>query len=73
MRPLEPLAALSPLARLLKSAPAAEVTGELDRLATIPLEPLPAAALVFARGALRLREGALVQARDELEIERAHV
>jgi tetratricopeptide (TPR) repeat protein len=67
MRPLEPLAALSPIARLLRSAPAADVTAELDRLATIPLEPLPAAALVFARGALRLREGALVQARDELD------
>jgi tetratricopeptide (TPR) repeat protein len=67
MRPLEPLAALSPIARLLRSAPAADVTAELDRLATIPLEPLPAASFVFARGALRLREGALVQARDELD------
>jgi tetratricopeptide (TPR) repeat protein len=67
MRPLEPLASLSPIARLLKSAPAAEVVAELDRLAVIPLEPLPAAALLFARGARSLREGALVQARDELD------
>ena len=67
MRPLEPLAALSPIARLLRSAPAAAVVAELDRLAVIPLEPLPAASLAFARGALRLREGALVQARDELD------
>ena len=66
MRPLEPLAPFSPIARLLRSAPAAEVVAELDRLATIPLEPLPAAALAFARGARSLREGALVQARDEL-------
>ncbi len=67
MRPLEPLAPLSPIARLLKSAPAAAVVAELDRLTALPLEPLPAAALAFARGALRLREGALVQARDELD------
>jgi tetratricopeptide (TPR) repeat protein len=67
MRPLEPLAPVSSIARLLKSAPAAEVVAELDRLAAIPLEPLPAAALAFARGALRLREGALAQARDELD------
>jgi tetratricopeptide (TPR) repeat protein len=67
MRPLEPLAPFSPIARLLKSAPAADVVAELDRLALVALEPLPAAALTFARGALRLREGALVQARDELD------
>ncbi len=66
MRPLEPLAAVSPLARLLRSAPAAEVLAELDRLAALALEPLPAAALIFARGALRLREGALAPAREEL-------
>lgn len=67
MRPLEPLAPFSPIARLLKSAPAAEVVAELDRLATIPLEPLPAASLSFARGARSLREGALIQAREELD------
>ncbi|MFS8072070.1 MAG: hypothetical protein ACMG6S_37350, partial [Byssovorax sp.] len=66
MRPLEPLAAVSPIARLLRSAPAAEVSAELDRLAALALEPLPAAALLFARGALRLREGALAPAREEL-------
>ena len=66
MRPLEPLAAVSPIARLLKSAPAAEVLAELDRLAALALDPLPAAALLFARGALRLREGALAPAREEL-------
>lgn len=66
MRPLEPLAALSPIARLLRSAPAAEVLAELDRLGAIALEPLQAAALTFARGALRLREGALAPAREEL-------
>lgn len=67
MRPLEPLASLSPIARLLKSAPAAEVAAELARLAALPLEPLPAAAFAYARGALRLREGALVDARALLD------
>ena len=67
MRPLEPLLELSPIARLLRSAPAAEVLAELDRLAAIALDPLPAAALAFARGALRLREGALAPAHEELD------
>lgn len=67
MRPLEPLSPVSPIARLLRSAPTAEVSAELDRLAALTLDPLPAAALMFARGALRLREGALTQAHDELD------
>jgi tetratricopeptide (TPR) repeat protein len=67
MRPLEPLSPVSPIARMLRSAPVNEVSAELDRLAALTLDPLPAAALMFARGALRLREGALTQAHDELD------
>lgn len=57
MRPLDPLAELSPIAKLLAGVPAAEVRAELDRL--VGLTGDEAAALDFARGALALREGAL--------------
>ncbi|WP_437720804.1 hypothetical protein [Sorangium sp. So ce861] len=75
MRPLDPLDAVSPLSRLLRSAPGAEVRAELDRIEALlgaagapaaapaapplPGGPLLAAALGFGRGALALREGAL--------------
>ncbi|WP_437313478.1 hypothetical protein [Sorangium sp. So ce385] len=75
MRPLDPLDGVSPLPRLLRSAPGAEVRAELDRIEALlgeggapaaapaapplPGGPLLAAALVFGRGALALREGAL--------------
>ena len=67
MRPLDPLASTSTVAHLLKSAAAAHVRAELARLEGAALEPVPAAALTFARGALALREGSLVAARTELE------
>ncbi len=75
MLPLDPLdERMSPLSRLLRSAPGAEVRAELDGVearlgevgdpaaarAALPSgEPLLAAALGFGRGALALREGAL--------------
>ncbi|KYF72661.1 hypothetical protein [Sorangium cellulosum] len=70
MLPLDPLDSVSPLPRLLRSAPAAEVHAELDRLeelldavcdpAAAPAgSALLAAALGFGRGAIALREGAL--------------
>jgi tetratricopeptide (TPR) repeat protein len=66
MRPLDPLTPLSPIVRLLRQAPAPEVRAELERLSALSLEPLPAAALLFARGALSLREGALDPAQKSL-------
>ena len=66
MRPLDPLTPLSPIVRLLRQAPAAEVRVELDRLAALALDPLPAAALLFARGAFSLRDGALDPAQKSL-------
>ncbi|MFO0756213.1 MAG: tetratricopeptide repeat protein [Byssovorax sp.] len=66
MRPLDPLSPLSPIVRLLRQAPAAEVRAELDRLGALALDPLPAAALLFARGAFSLREGALNPAEASL-------
>jgi tetratricopeptide (TPR) repeat protein len=69
MRPLEPLAERSPLARLLAGAPAAEVHAEIARLEGDVLagDPAGAAALGFARGAMALREGALADARAALD------
>ena len=67
MRPLEPLATISPLARLLAGAPAAEVHAELARLDALTLDPTCTAALNFARGALALREGGLLAARTTLD------
>ncbi len=66
MRPLDPLASSSTIANLLKAAAAPQVHDELTRLGALTLDPAPAAALTFARGALMLREGSLVAARTEL-------
>jgi len=66
MRPLEPLAASSAIARLLKGAPANEVRTEVARLGERTLHGAEAAALAFARGALALREGALDAAHTDL-------
>ncbi|WP_437807010.1 hypothetical protein [Sorangium sp. So ce1078] len=74
MLPLDPIEGVSPLSRLLRSAPAAEVRAELGRIEALlggasdpatgpaarhPGGPLLAAALGFGRGALALREGTL--------------
>lgn len=59
MRPLDALLPRSPIARLLASAPADDVRVELARLDGLGLGGVEAAAAVFARGALALREGAL--------------
>ncbi|WP_437708016.1 tetratricopeptide repeat protein [Sorangium sp. So ce448] len=79
MLPLDPIDSVSPLSRLLRSAPGAEVRAELDRVeallgvgrdpaAAVPDGgPLVAAALGFGRGALALREGALDAAVLHLE------
>jgi tetratricopeptide (TPR) repeat protein len=67
MRPLDPLAPTSTIAHLLRSAAAAHVRAELARLEAASLDPAPAAALAFARGAFSLREGSLAAARVELE------
>src|SRR5277367_1072847 len=66
MRPLDLLPSTSSLAHLLLNAAGPPVRAEIARLAALPLEPGPAAALLFARGALSLREGALETARAEL-------
>src|SRR5262249_17916035 len=66
MKPLEPLASLSPIARLLKQAKAALVSAKIERMATLSLDAEKAAALRFARGALSLREGGLDAASAEL-------
>src|SRR5262249_27309321 len=66
VRPLEPLASVSEIARLLKTAPAPDVRTELDRLGGLGLAGAGVAALAFARGALALREGALDAAHAEL-------
>lgn len=79
MLPLDPIDSVSPLSRLLRSAPGAEVRAELDRIeallgvgrdpaaAALHGGPLVAAALGFGRGALALREGALDAAVLHLE------
>ncbi|WP_437766237.1 hypothetical protein WMF27_25635 [Sorangium sp. So ce281] len=79
MLPLDPIDSVSPLSRLLRSAPGAEVRAELDRVeallgagrdpaaAVLDGGPLVAAALGFGRGALALREGALDAAVLHLE------
>jgi tetratricopeptide (TPR) repeat protein len=66
MRPLDPLAAISPIAKLLKGAPAPEARAELARLEALPLEGAAAAARIFAEGALALRDGALDAAHARL-------
>jgi tetratricopeptide (TPR) repeat protein len=67
VKPLEPLAAISPIARLLKQARAAEVRTEMDRLGALDLDAAQAAAYRFARGAEGLRGGALDAALAELD------
>ncbi|MBI4699955.1 MAG: tetratricopeptide repeat protein [Deltaproteobacteria bacterium] len=59
MKPLDVLSEISPIAQLLREAPADPVRQELDRLDGLPLAPLAVAGRRFARGALCLREGRL--------------
>ena len=66
IRPLDPLHEVSSIARLLKSAPAEEAHAEMARLEAQDLDPLRAAARLFAKGALGQREGALDVARESL-------
>lgn len=66
IRPLDPLTGVSPIATLLKSAPAEEAHAEIVRLGSLELDPLGRAARAFARGALAQREGALDTARADL-------
>ncbi|MDI1429942.1 tetratricopeptide repeat protein [Polyangium sorediatum] len=66
IRPLDPLHEVSSIARLLKSAPAEEAHAEMARLEAQGLDPLRAAARLFAKGALGQREGALDVARESL-------
>ncbi|MDI1478301.1 tetratricopeptide repeat protein [Polyangium sp. y55x31] len=66
IRPLDPLNEVSSIARLLKSAPAEEAHAEMARLEAQDLDPLRAAARLFAKGALGQREGALDVARESL-------
>lgn len=67
MLPLDPLATRSSVARLLKGAPAAEVHAELSRLSDLDLDEIERASLLYARGSLALREGALDAAHDDLK------
>lgn len=72
MRPLDPLGETPSIARLLRSAPVAEVRAEIARVAVlcegrVESRAEAAAALHFARGALALREGSLDDARAELD------
>jgi tetratricopeptide (TPR) repeat protein len=82
MLPLEPLASLSPIERLILRARAPEAAAEIERLtglaaadtpvATPPAEgaglsALQRAALTYARGSLALREGSLAPAQADLE------
>jgi tetratricopeptide (TPR) repeat protein len=71
MRPLDPLAAISSIARLLQGAPAPEARAELARLEALQLEGAAAAAKVFAEGALALRDGALDAAHARLSASEA--
>lgn len=66
MLPLDPLAKSSPIARLLKGAPAAAVHAELARLAASDLDAITKASLMFASGSLSLREGSLDAAHADL-------
>jgi tetratricopeptide (TPR) repeat protein len=66
IRPLDPLKDLSPIARLIKGAPAQEARAEVARLHELSLEPLQATARTYAEGALSLREGSLDAARTHL-------
>lgn len=68
MLPLEPLAQLSPIERLILRARAPEAAAELARLAGLSLAGAQAAAVTFARGALALREGSLAPAQADFEV-----
>lgn len=70
MLPLEPLASLSPIERLILRSRAPEAAAEIARLAQLAEGDLPAeqrAAVTYARGALALREGSLAPAQADLE------
>lgn len=67
MRPLDPLEGVSELPGLILREPVAEVRAAIERAGALPEAGGVAAALAFARGALALREGALDEARRELE------
>jgi len=66
IRPLDPLNDISPIAKLLKSAPAEEAHQEITRLSSLDLDPVKTAARAFAKGALAQREGALDAAKTNL-------
>ncbi len=70
MRPLECLErepVASPVARLLREAPTAEVRDELERLDAVALDGALAAARAHAHGAFALREGRLDDAYRHLD------
>lgn len=70
MRPLECLEdepVASPVVRLLREAPPAEVRAEIERLDALELSGAAAAARRYARGAFALREGRLDEAHAELD------
>lgn len=71
MLPLEPLASLSPVERLILRAPAPEAAAEIARLVALSegsaLSEAQRAAVTFAQGALALREGSLAPAQTDLE------
>lgn len=71
MRPLECLQdepVASPVARLLREAPPAEVRREIERLDALSLDGALEAARNYAHGALALREGRLDEAHAQLDI-----
>ncbi len=66
IRPLDPLNSVSPIATLLKSAPAEQAHAEMERLGSLDLDPRGQAGRLFAQGALAQREGALDAAKAAL-------
>ncbi len=67
MKPLEPLAGRSPIARLLQQAPPEEVRRELAALAALSLDGDAEAARRHAHGAFALRQGRLDDALAALD------
>ncbi|MFO0590602.1 MAG: tetratricopeptide repeat protein [Polyangiaceae bacterium] len=67
MLPLEPLAEVSQVERLILRARASEAAAEIARLEALTLPPVQEAARTYARGALAMREGSLAPAEADFQ------
>ena len=67
MLPLEPLAEISQVERLILRARASEAAAEIARLEGLSLSPVQEAARTYARGALAMREGSLAPAEADFQ------